>query len=40
MMIESLQDEVPTETGRQISSQLNDIRTKSETLTARIKALG
>jgi hypothetical protein len=40
MMIESLQDEVPTETGRQISGQLNDIRTKSETLAARIKALG
>lgn len=39
MMIESLQDEVPTETGRHISSQLIEIRTKSETIAARIKAL-
>ena len=39
MMIESLQDEVPTEMGREISGQLIEIRTKSETLAARIKAL-
>jgi len=38
MMIESMQDEVPTES-EQIGRQLIEIRTKSQTLNARIKAL-